>query len=108
MMPVFTARIALGKKHHINSIYYYLRRHGSLITESEFEYSGQVIEAGTEIHSNFDLHTVSVGYLYELIRQENAGIGIFANFYLAFASMGVSSNLENINEKIRRYKLSFV
>ena len=97
-MPVFTAMIKLGDRHYINAWYYYLARGGTRITDKEFEFNGTLIGLGTEINTYFDLHALSIGYAYQLIRQERAGLAIFANFYTTFVNSGINSNLEKLNE----------
>jgi putative salt-induced outer membrane protein YdiY len=100
-MPVFTAMIKLGDRHYINAWYYYLAREGTRITEKEFEFNGALIGVGTEINTYFDLHALSIGYTYQLIRQEMAGVAIFVNLYTTFVSSGINSNLEKLNENAR-------
>jgi hypothetical protein len=100
-MPVFTAMIKLGDRHYINAWYYYLARGGTRITEKEFEFNGALIGVGTEINTYFDLHALSIGYAYQLIRQERAGVAIFANLYTTFVNSGMNSNLEKLNENAR-------
>jgi putative salt-induced outer membrane protein YdiY len=100
-MPVFTAMIKLGDRHYINAWYYYLARGGTRITEKEFEFNGVLFGVGTEINTYFDLHALSIGYAYQLIRQERAGVAIFANLYTTFVSSGMNSNLEKLNENAR-------
>ena len=100
-MPVFTAMIKLGDRHYINAWYYYLPRRGTRITDKEFEFNGKLISVGTEITTYFDIHAVSMGYAYQLIRQERAGIAVFANLYTTFVSSGINSDLEKLNENVR-------
>ena len=101
VMPIFSARIRIKNRHHIYGMYYNLPRKGSFVTEEEFEFEDQLIPAGIQVDSYFDLHALSVGYMYALIRQERGGLGIFANFFMATADMGLSSDWEDLNEDFR-------
>ncbi|NOR33576.1 MAG: hypothetical protein GQ579_02725 [Bacteroidales bacterium] len=101
VMPLFSARIRIKNRHHIYGMYYNLPRKSSFLTEEEFEFEDQLIPAGIQVDSYFDLRALSVGYMYMLIQQERAGLGLFANFFMATADMGLSSDWEDLNETFR-------
>ena len=101
VMPLFTARITIKNRHNIFGMYYNLPRRSTYVTERELEFNGRIIEMGTRLDGYFDLHSLSIGYMYEIIRQERASLGVFANFFLVTLDTGVSSNLEQINESFK-------
>ncbi len=101
VMPLFNARIRIKNRHNIYGMYYNLPRKSTIFTEEEFEFDGQIVEAGTQIDSYFDLHALSIGYMYTLIKQERAGLALFANFFMASANTGLGSSQEELDESFR-------
>lgn len=60
-------------------MYYNLPRRGTYVTQRELEFNSRIIETGTRIDAFFDLHSLSIGYMYEIIKQERASLGVFWN-----------------------------
>jgi hypothetical protein len=100
-IPVFTGRINIKNRHNIYGLYYYLPRESSYVTKNEFEFNGQIFEVGTEIEAYYNLNSFSLGYMYEIIKDQRVNLGLFVNFYMLYLRSGVSSNLEQLNENFK-------
>jgi hypothetical protein len=79
IMPMFMATFNIKNRHSLLGIVYSLPRDSYIKTEREFEYNGNIIEIGTEINSYYNTNVFSVGYLYDVVRDSKAKLGLFVN-----------------------------
>lgn len=100
LMPVFTGKIHIKNRHSIFGMYYGLPRSSSFLVDESFEFNGEVISINTQIDTYFNLNVGSIGYMYDVIRDEKAHLGLFLNFYYLSLKTGISSDQQLLNEDI--------
>ena len=101
IMPMFMATFNIKNRHNLLGIVYSLPRDSYIKTETEFEYNGNIIEVGTEINSYYNTNVFSIGYMYDVVRDSKAKLGLFVNFYIMTLSSGISTTQGLIDESFK-------
>lgn len=80
-----------------NGLYYQLNRRKDYILSDDVIFMEDTIDKGTEIGGYFNTKVASFGYLFSILTDPKAFLGIYVNFYLAEIKLGI--NAESINVK---------
>ncbi len=80
-----------------NGLYYQLNRREDYILTDDVIFMKDTIDKGTEISGYFNTKVASFGYLFSILPDPKAFLGIYLNLYLAEIKLGI--NAETINVK---------
>jgi len=101
VMPMISTVFNIKNRANIIAYYYGIPRKSYYTTKNEFDYNGEVIEAGTEIRAHFNTNVYSIGYMHDVFVDTKSRLGLFINFYVLTFNTGISSNNELIDQSFR-------
>ena len=101
VMPMISTVFNIKNRANILAYYYGIPRKSYYTTKNEFDYNGEVIEAGTEIRAHFNTNVYSIGYMHDVFVDTKSRLGLFINFYVLTFNTGISSNNELIDQSFR-------
>jgi|GEM_PF-1513199 len=91
----------IKKRHYLYGLYYNLPRRSEKVLEQDIEFDTLFIPAGTGIKGYFNTAVYSLGYMYQVLKEERSELGFYINFYTLTVASGVKSDLGNLNESFR-------
>jgi len=101
VMPMISTVFNIKKRSNLLAYYYGVPRDSYYTTNKEFDYNGEIIDAGTEIRGHFNINVYSLGYMYDVVVDSKSRLGLFINVYVLTFNTGISSDTEAINQSFR-------
>ena len=80
--------------------YYGINRSETRVTNKDLIFGKDTIPMGTATQAFFNTHVISAGYLFTLVKDPDAFLGVYFNIYLMGLSTGVKSDIGDLEAKI--------
>jgi len=84
----------------VNGLYYQLNRNQDNVLDQDIIFQDDTIKKGTQISGYFNTQVISFGYMFSILTESKAFLGLIVNFYLTDVKLGITAEAQDIKRNV--------